>query len=192
MDAISSAIPPTVEGLEAPDDDLARRAASDSRAMEALYLRHHLTIFRYLRARCRDDETAMDLTAITFEKAMRSIARYAPRGSGFPAWLLRIARNSAIDEERRRRPLLAGGWHALTRRRSQGPGPEEQAVAGDERRRMRLLLAELPDIQRDAVALRFGSDLTAREIGEVIGRSEEATQKLITRTLRRLKESLDD
>ena len=128
MDAISSAIPPTVEGVEAPDDDLARRAGSDSRAMEALYLRHHLTIFRYLRARCRDDETAMDLTAVTFEKAMRSIARYAPRGSGFPAWLLRIARNGAIDEERRRRPLLAGGWHALTQLRSQGPDPKSRRL----------------------------------------------------------------
>ena len=47
----------------------------------------------------------------------------------------------------------------------------------------------LPEPQRDALALRYSAGLTARQIGAVIGKSEEATQKLITRALSDLKEA---
>ena len=47
----------------------------------------------------------------------------------------------------------------------------------------------MPEPQRDALALRYSVGLTARQIGAVIGKSEEATQKLITRALSELKEA---
>jgi DNA-directed RNA polymerase specialized sigma24 family protein len=54
------------------------------------------------------------------------------------------------------------------------------------------LVATLPPDQRDAIALRFGGGLTAREIGTVLGKREAATQKLISRGLARLREAYDD
>ena len=51
------------------------------------------------------------------------------------------------------------------------------------------MVQDLPDIQRDAILLRFASGLSAREIAATLGRSEAATQKLLQRALARLKES---
>jgi RNA polymerase sigma-70 factor (ECF subfamily) len=66
------------------------------------------------------------------------------------------------------------------------------AVAADERRRVRRLVAQLRAPERDAIALRYAAGMTAREIGEVIGRSEEATQKMLSRALARLKEAYEN
>lgn len=173
------------------DEDLAGRAATDREAFAELYRRHREAVFRYLRARCRDDDLALELSAVAFEKALTNIHRYRTVGSGFVAWLLRIARNAAADHERRRRPLVPQ-WPMNNDRSSIEPSPEELAVRSDERRRLRLLVADLPELQRDALALRYGAGLTASEIGSVIGKSEEATQKLISRAVARLREVAHD
>ena len=65
-------------------------------------------------------------------------------------------------------------------------------MRSDERRRIRLLVADLPEVQRDALALRYGAGLTARQIGVVLGKNEAATQKLISRALARLREVTHD
>lgn len=174
-----------------PDEELALRARTDTDAFARLYRRHRGAVFRYLRARCRDEDLALELTAVTFEKALRGIDRYQTKGAGVAAWLLRIARNAAADDERRRRPLLPQ-WQMNTDRPSFEPTPEDVAVRADERRRLRLLVADLPELARDALALRYGAGLTAREIGLVIGKSEEATQKLVSRAVARLREVARD
>lgn len=170
------------------DEQLAMRARGDRDAQAEFYVWYRDPVFRYLRARYRDDDTALDLTAVTFEKALRAIGRYQPGEGGVRAWLFTIARNAATDHERRSRPLLAQ-WAMNTEHRSDDRGPEETAIANDERRRLILRLQDLPEVQRDALALRYGAGMTAREIGAVIGKAEEATQKLISRALARLKEA---
>lgn len=182
--------PPLTPPLET-DDDLARRSATSAEAFAELYVRHRDPVFRYLRARCRADDDALELTAVTFEKALGAIHRYRPRAGGLRAWLVRIARNAATDAERRRQPL-AGQEPLDSTLVSADPTPEEAAIAADERRLLFGLVAALPDMQRDAVAMRYAAGLTAREIGLVLGKSEEATQKLITRAVAQLKETYLD
>lgn len=192
MEAIPGLVAETAERADIdPAEELALRARTDAEAFGELYRRHRDAVFRYLRARCRDDELALELTAVTFEKALGSIGRYRTKGGGVLAWLLRIGRNAAADHERRQRPLVPQ-WRMNTDRPSLEPSPEEAVVRSDERRRLRLLVADLPELQRDALALRFGASLTAREIGMVIGKNEEATQKLISRAVARLKEVAHD
>ncbi len=91
------------------DDDLAKRAASDTDAFAELCVRHRDPVFRYLRARCRDQDDALELTAVTFEKTLRAMHRYRPQAGGLRAWLVRIARNAAVDAHRRRRRLTEEG-----------------------------------------------------------------------------------
>jgi RNA polymerase sigma-70 factor (ECF subfamily) len=59
----------------------------------------------------------------------------------------------------------------------------------DRERRAALVaaVARLPDSQREALALRYAAGLTAAQIGEVLGKSDQATQKLITRALATLR-----
>jgi RNA polymerase sigma-70 factor (ECF subfamily) len=183
----------TIPGVAAGDGDdvLVEVARHDPRAFEALYLRHRTSVYRYLRARVGDDDDAADLTAAKFERALGALRGYRPAGAGFAAWLLRIARNAAIDAERRRGrrrllPLDAG---------LEVPGDagaDAGLAAAEARADLLRRLDALPELQRDALVLRYGSRLTAGEIGAVIGKSEAATQKLLTRALRALKEAYRD
>ena len=65
--------------------------------------------------------------------------------------------------------------------------PRSRASDGD---RVAHALATLPDLQRDAIVLRYGAGLTARQIGEVLGKREAATQKLLSRALASLRKQV--
>jgi RNA polymerase sigma-70 factor (ECF subfamily) len=178
-----------IQAAPADDERLALGARSNPTAFATLYGRHRESVFLYLRARCTNDDDALDLTAVTFERALVALPKYRSVGAGFAAWLLRIARNAAIDHGRRQRARVAPA--ALIEAASQpaSDDPEAAAIASDEHRLLRALVRALPEPQRDALALRYSVGLTARQIGAVIGKSEEATQKLITRALSELKEA---
>jgi RNA polymerase sigma-70 factor (ECF subfamily) len=186
----------TADGANDLDSDdgesAARRAASDPAAFAEVYVMHRDAVFRFLRVRVQDEDAALDLTADTFERALGSISRYSPRGGGIRAWLFRIARNTAVDHARRHRMRIPFWTMDTDVPASEDDEPERSALVAHERRQLRMLLADLPDVQRDAIALRYGAGLTAREIAVVIGKGEEATQKLLSRALRRLKETYRD
>jgi RNA polymerase sigma-70 factor, ECF subfamily len=167
------------------DDELALAARSDPDAFGVLYERHRLAVFRYLRTRARTDDEAGELTAVTFERALVAVRRYRPKGGGYLAWLLRIARNAAIDAHRRTRP------EALRPDAIDDAHASPETVALEQERRRSLLRAvnELPEVQREAIALRYAAGLTAREIGQVIGRSDGATQKILSRALATIREN---
>jgi len=162
--------------------------ARSSAAFEALYVAHHEAVFRYLRAISRDQDRALDLAATTFERAFVELRSGREPGIG---WLLRTARNAAIDADRRARTAALFRWRS-TAPEPTAPSPEEQTLDAERSDRVGAALALLPGPQRDAIALRYTSDLTVREIAQVIGKSASATQKLLDRGLIRLKESLHD
>lgn len=163
--------------------------AAPTEPFEALYARHRTAVFRFLRARTTSDEDAADLAALTFERAFVAYPRYRPIGGGVLAWLFRIARNAAIDEARHRH--LAAERQPLGGDQT-GTDPEDALARSELADEVRSLLAVLPEQTRDAVVLRYGVGLTAREIGAVIGKSEAATQKLLARALTTLKEARHD
>ena len=169
-----------------PDDDLALAARSDPDAFGLLYERHKLAVYRYLRARTRTDDDAGELTAIVFERALNAIPRYRPRGGGFVAWLIRIARNAAVDSHRRAsaEPLAFDVSDPGCVR-----GPEDAVLADEARSALLQSVAGLPPAQREVVVLRYAAGLTAREIGVVIGRSDQAAQKLLSRALATIRET---
>jgi RNA polymerase sigma-70 factor, ECF subfamily len=176
---------------EGRDEEIAAAARTDSRAFALLYGRHQLSVFRFLRARTESNDEAAELTAVVFERALAAMGRYRPSGGGVVAWLFTIARNAALDAERSRR----------RHRRIVAPetGPEidppapcllEDAVVERERKaELRARVDRLPAVQRDAIVLRFAGGLTAREIAATLGKSEAATQKLLSRALADLRES---
>jgi RNA polymerase sigma-70 factor (ECF subfamily) len=130
----------------------------DPASFGLLYEKHRLPVYRYLRAKAGSDAEALDLAADTFERAFASLSRFRRRDGGVQAWLFRIARNTAIDAHRRRRPTvdLAGADAHLGR----------IAIEADRMQHRRAdmldLVARLPDHQREALLLRYAGGLTAR------------------------------
>ncbi len=163
--------------------DVADTAIADVQTFTRAYEHYRLPVYRYLRAHGATDADALDLTAVTFERAWAARHSFRPRGGGLAAWLFRIARNASIDAHRQH----GRGAHAT---------PEEvelAASAGElepDHVALRDAVARLPEPQRDAVWLRFAAGFTAREIGMVLGKSEAAVQKQIQRALDALGEAL--
>lgn len=151
-----------------------------------MYEAHRLSVYRYLRAKTSNEEEALDLTAVTFERAFASHRSFRRRDGGVHAWLLRIARNAAIDAHRRQRPTieLAGADAQLGRRAVEVDRLAQQSIEVAD------LVARLPDDQRDALLLRYAGGLTSRQIGSVIGKRESAVQKQIERGLATLREAM--
>lgn len=192
MDLARSAVPDVIRTGEPDDEAIAARAREDRSAFAELYVRHRDSVLGYLRARTACEDDAVELTAMTFERALVAIDRYSTRGAGVRAWLFRIARNAALDEHRRRSRLAhrsvapAAGDDI----RDSAPGPDDAAERSEDLIALRAGFARLTNDQRDALGLRFGAGLTAREIGSVIGKREAAVQKLVERAIDRLREAM--
>ena len=160
----------------------------DAATFGVIYEQHRLPVYRYLRALTRSEADALDLAADTFERAFASWGRFRDRDGGVQAWLFRIARNAAIDADRRTRPTveLTGAAAHLGR----------EAIEAERRNEARSdvldLLDGLPNDQRELLMLRYAGGLTAREIAVVVGRTESAIQKNIERALAALRKAVED
>ena len=175
--------------LTSPDDWLAVAARTDPDAFASLYQTYVERVYRYVVVRGSSEHDAEDLTALTFERALRGIGGYHPGGVGVLPWLLRIARNASIDAHRRRvarASIPLEQWPLVV---DHSPTPEQAAIAAEQRREVLGQLAALPQAQRDAIALRYAAGLSCREIAAVLGKSEAATKKTLSRALEALREA---
>ena len=169
------------------DPDLAdvHAAQADRAAFAPLYRRYLDRVYGYCFYLLGDHHDAEDATERTFLAALGGIDRYRDQGSTFRSWLFRIAHNQ-----------LANALRARSRQRidrldivaepAAADDPARLASLADEVRMLRVALAALSEDRRQVVVLRFVDGLTAREIGEVLGRSEGAVRVLQHRALREL------
>jgi RNA polymerase sigma factor (sigma-70 family) len=182
----------TTEGrTDAPIDLLEWHDPHD---LERVYLEHHLAVYRYLRARTHSDDEASELAAVVFERALAALGRYKPSRSGPLAWLFTIARNVANDAGRSKR-ARASFTFRLTESEPDPPDPkltEDELLDRERLGELRARVARLPETQREAIVLRYAGGLSAREIGATLGKSEAATQKLLSRALTTLREAYRD
>jgi len=151
---------------------------------DALYAEQLPRVYNFFRYRVGDGPAAEDLTSITFEKAWRARHRYRRDLAGFGTWLFAIARNVAYDHFRARRDFApleeADGIPG-------GSTPEETAEKRSELERLGRLLAQLPDRERDLVALKYGAGMTNRAIAKATGLSESNVGTILHRTIGQLR-----
>ena len=176
-------------GLDAQDDEtLARQARGDPQAFAELYGRFLDRVYRFILIRTGNVQDAQDLTSQTFLAALENIGKYGARGS-FGGWLFGIARHKIADHYRRRRvdvPLDDVEWL-----HHPDPCPEEIADARLQLDRVSRALHSLDGQQAEALALRIFGELSASEVGQVMGKTESAVKMLVHRGLRKLQERLD-
>lgn len=160
-------------------------AQRDRAAFAPLYERYVDQIYGYVLSLTRNREEAEDVTAATFAKAMEELPRFEWRGVPYSAWLYRVATNLVTRE--RRRP----GWVELDQHLASGDeDPADVAERNDRDAEVRRAVAALPGDQRQVVMLRFGGEMSCREIGDVMGRSEGAVKLLTFRALTAMRRRL--
>lgn len=173
------------------DRTLVAAAQANLQAFEVLYQRYFASVYRYLRVRARSDDDAADLTQQVFMQIIAGLPHYQDRGRPFAGWVFRIARNAAIDMQRKHRVAL--DWDLLPEPLQQDNREDTEGVIlqGEMRVRLRRLIQELREQDRELIVLRFFARLTVAEIAGVVGKSEWAVRKQLTRTLEKLKGAYD-
>ena len=150
---------------------VARAKEGDREAVRFLYLQYADNIYGYVRSIVRDDFEAEDVTQQVFAKLITVIGKYQEREVSFSAWILRVARNVAVDHLRRRRAVPCEEVRELE------PGAEED-VSRNRSLMLRDALAALPEEQREVIVLRHLVGLSPGEIAGRLGRTEPSIHGL--------------
>jgi RNA polymerase sigma factor (sigma-70 family) len=152
---------------------------------ERLYAAEAQGLFAFLAYRTGDRALAEDLLADAFERALRSRGRFDRRRGSEKTWLYAIALNLLRDHARR----------AAAEGRALGRVDEPQAadaLEGVERREaLHRALATLSAEEREAIALRFGADLSVPEMARVLGEPLTTVEGRVYRALRKLRGRLE-
>jgi len=171
------------------DGDLVMRAVArakggDESALCFLYLRYREDVRRYVDSIVRDHHDTEDVTQSVFLKLASMIHAYQPRGVPFAAWLIRVARNAAVDCLRARRVVPCAEVRVTDYGRDQ--------AMFEQRESLRKALARLPEEQREVVILRYVAGLQPRDIAEVLHKSYSSVHGLQHRGRRAMRAALEE
>jgi RNA polymerase sigma-70 factor, ECF subfamily len=140
-------------------------------------------IYSYVAYRVGDGPDAEDVTSEVFERAIRYRKSYDPSRGEPLGWLIGIARR-CIDDAVKAPRAEAGQQPDLT-------SAEDLEAEALQRLTVAAAVGGLDERARDLIALRFGADLSARQIGEILGLKTNAVEVALHRTLTRLRPELE-
>ena len=167
--------------------------AGDVREQEfaRLFEEFSAPIFNYVLRMVSDADRAADITQDTFIKAYRKLDTVTD-AAATRSWLYRIATNTAIDEMRRRRMVspMRDDEPIIANRPDDRPGPEAQVLAGTLDERVQRALMTLRPNHRQCLLLSDLEDMSAMQIGEVMGLSYAAVRTLLCRARGEMRRAL--
>ena len=145
---------------------------------------HHYTpvVYRFALRMLRNEQDARDVTQDTLVKVLRSLHRYDPQWR-FGTWVISIARNTCIDEFRKRRRRSTSEAPDVA---DDAPGPDALTVRSEQAARLHGALGDLSPLYREVLVLYHFqhlkyqeiADLLAIPIGTVMNRIFRARRKL--------------
>lgn len=158
-------------------------------AFGQLYTLYFDRIYRYVRIKLGNPAEAEDITSIVFCNAWRTIHNFSPqRESSFAAWLFRLAHNAVVDRFRSMHETVS--LDAADQRPSIHtvlPGPEAQVERKLTITELSVALGLLTEEQREVVLLRFVEGMSAREVGDIMGKQEGAVRGMQFRAIEALR-----
>lgn len=159
--------------------------SGDTEAFGELYDRYVDRIYRFIYYKVLNKETAEDIASEVFYKALSRIDTFDAQEGSFSAWLYRIARNAVIDFYRTKRDLVdiedvfdLGENDRIIERID-----SEAALA-----KISAYLETLSTRQREIVTLRVWSELSYRDIADIVGGSEDSAKMTFSRAIRDIRE----
>jgi RNA polymerase sigma-70 factor (ECF subfamily) len=144
--------------------------AGDREAMGELYALHAPAVHAHVLRVVRDVDDADDVTQQVFAKLLTGLDRYRPGEAPFIVWVLRVARNAAIDHVRRSHHVTADDVDAV--------GARDDRGADELRASLRAALALVPQGQRDVLLLTHLVGLAPHEIAAMLGCTVRAVHGL--------------
>ncbi len=158
--------PRAAAGSQFTDDILVERiAAGDKLAMQALFARHRLRVFRFVRGLTGDAALADDVVADTFLDVWRHAGRYERR-CAVSTWLLTIARNKAVSALRRRPHATLDEALGIE---DPAETPDVAAERIDRAALLRKCLAALSHEHREIIDLVYYHEQPIADVAQIVG-----------------------
>ena len=183
-----------MEGRPLNEQDLIQRAkGGDVAAFEALVQIHRQVALRVAFLVVGDQGEAEDVTQEAFVKAYHAMSRFRVDAS-FRPWLLRIVRNEALNQRRRRGRQERLSLRLIHDPVSGGaaPSPETTVMTAVERRTVLEAVNGLPDRYRDVVIHRYLLGLSEAETAATLRIPAGTVKSRTARALHRLEGTLWD
>jgi len=184
MSSASDGPAATQQASDLTREAVSRAKAGDPEGIHYLYVRYADDVLRYVTGLIRDHHEAEDITQNVFAKLMTAINKYEERAVPFDAWIIRVARNAALDHLRAKRAIPSEEVRQTDTGRSQ--------VAQDRGQALRQALEDLPEDQREVLVLRHIVGLSPVEIADTLDKSESSVHGLHHRGRRSLRANLSE
>jgi RNA polymerase sigma factor (sigma-70 family) len=157
---------------------------------ERLYAKHGPALFAFLIYRTGDRALAEDVLADTFERALRARRPFDRRRATEKTWLYTIALNRLRDHLRRQAVDSRVLEHSIAETQTAGGGSPLELEGSERRGDLHRALMSLSPEEREAVALRYGADLTVPEVAKLTQEPLSTVKGRVYRALRKLREEL--
>jgi RNA polymerase sigma-70 factor (ECF subfamily) len=176
--------------MQASSDDvlIARIAGGDRLAMQVLYARHHVRVYRFVLRLVRNEATAEDLISEVFLDVWRQANRFEGRAA-VTTWLLSIARFKALSATRRRpdEELDEAQAEAIV---DEGDDPEIVAQKKDKSDAIKQCLTALSAEHREVIDLVYYHEKSVEEVAAIVGIPEATVKTRMFYARKRLGELL--
>lgn len=151
---------------------------------EAVYADLLPRVYSFFRYRVPDRATAEDLTAATLERAWSKRDRYQRDLASFSTWVFGIAHNVALGYYRQHRDQIPLD---ILDDQASDSSVEESLEQLSDRERLFALLKRLPTREQELLALKYGAELTNREIARVTGLGESNVGTILSRVVNKMR-----
>lgn len=178
------------------EEELVKRAQHNREAFGELYEIYYQRIFNFALKRTANIQLALDITSITFLKALNQIKKYRWRDVPFGAWLYRIAGNEINDHYRRQVGKRIASIEEIEELADTSDYADEINHAEEELSRheefllLHKKLAELPEMYQEVITLKYFEKKKIKEIVKILGKKEGTIKSLLHRGLEKLKEKM--
>lgn len=157
---------------------------------ERLFEAHAQPLFGFLLYRTGNRALAEDLVGETFERVFTLRRRFDPRRGSEKSWIYAIALNLLRDHARREQAERRAVKRSEAEAVRVGGGAAFEDVL-EERDTVAGAVARLSTEEREAIALRYGAELTMPEMARALGEKLSTVQTRVYRALRKLREELE-
>jgi len=176
--------------MQATSDEalIGRIATGDKVAMQVLFARHHVRVYRFVLRRVRDQTQAEDLISEVFLDVWRQAGKFEAR-SAVSTWLLAIARYKALSALRRR-PDEELDEETAAAIEDPGDNPETALEKKDKGEILRKCLTALSPEHREIIDLVYYHEKSVEEVAEIVGIPENTVKTRMFYARKRLSELL--
>ncbi len=166
-----------------------RLMAQAEQEMALLYRKYAPGLLTYVRMRITSEEDAEDLVVEVFLAAIENAKVAVLSEKAKQLWLWRVTRNKVIDTYRRAktRQNVTLEYVADGLFEDEMAGPEYAALRQEDYMELYAHLQSLPPLQQQILRMRFGQDLSCREIATTLGKQENVVRVTLSRSLNLLR-----